>query len=116
MGKPEKEIINNFLSNLKDNQRFFRINAGMGWVGQYTKNNNMLIIKNPRPLYAAPEGWPDITGWETVTITPDMVGQKIAVFSVVEVKTGSLKLSEKQNRFKELILKMGGRFEELRPS
>ena len=47
-------------------------------------------------------------------ITPDMVGQKIAVFSVVEVKTGSLKLTDKQNRFKELILKMGGRFRELR--
>ena len=61
-----------------------------------------------------PEGWPDLTGWETVVITPDMVGQKIAVFSVVEVKTGSLKLTDKQNRFKELILKMGGRFRELR--
>ena len=114
MGFKEKNLINEFLSNLPENMRMFRTNSGMGWAGKSVKKGDITLIKNARPFHGMPEGWPDITGWETITITPDMVGQKIAVFSVVEVKTGSLKLSDKQNRFKELILKMGGQFTELR--
>jgi len=114
MGFKEKNLINEYLSNLPENMRMFRTNSGMGWAGKSVKNGDITAIKNARPFHGMPEGWPDLTGWETVVITPDMVGQKIAVFSVVEVKTGSLKLTDKQNRFKELILKMGGRFRELR--
>ena len=116
MGFKEKNLINEFLSNLPENMRMFRTNSGMGWAGKSVRKGDMIIIKNPFPLHCMPEGWPDITGWETVTITPDMVGQKIAVFSVVEVKTGRLKLSDEQNKFKDLIQRMGGIFRELRPS
>ena len=114
MGSKEKNLINDYLSNLPGNMRMFRTNSGMGWAGKSVRKDDAIIIKNARPFHGMPEGWPDLTGWETVVITPDMVGQKIAVFSVVEVKTGSTKLSKKQNQFKELILKMGGRFLELR--
>ncbi len=114
MGAKEKNLINEYLLNLPENVRMFRTNSGMGWAGKSVKKGDITLIKNARPFHGMPEGWPDLTGWETVVITPDMVGQKIAVFSVVEVKTGSTKLSKKQNQFKELILKMGGRFLELR--
>jgi len=114
MGAKEKNLINEYLLNLPENVRMFRTNSGMGWAGKSVRKDDAIIIKNARPFHGMPEGWPDLTGWETVVITPDMVGQKIAVFSVVEVKTGSTKLSKKQNQFKELILKMGGRFLELR--
>jgi hypothetical protein len=114
MGFKEKNLINEYLSNLPENMRMFRTNSGMAWAGKSVRKDDAIIIKNARPFHGMPEGWPDLTGWETVVITPDMVGQKIAVFSVVEVKTGSTKLSKKQNQFKELILKMGGRFLELR--
>jgi hypothetical protein len=114
MGFKEKNLINEYLLNLPENMRMFRTNSGMAWAGKAVKKGDAIIIKNARPFHGMPEGWPDLTGWETVVITPDMVGQKIAVFSVVEVKTGSTKLSKKQNQFKELILKMGGRFLELR--
>ena len=116
MGFKEKNLINEYLSNLPENMRMFRTNSGMGWAGKSVKKGEMVIIKNPFPLHCMPEGWPDITGWETVEITPDMIGQKIAVFSVVEVKTGRLKLSDEQNKFKDLIQRMGGIFRELRPS
>lgn len=114
MGFKEKNLINEYLSNLPENMRMFRTNSGMGWAGKSVKKGDITLIKNARPFHGMPEGWPDITGWETIEITPEMVGSKIAVFTAVEAKTGSLKLSDKQNRFKEIIEKMGGRFRELR--
>ena len=114
MGFKEKNLINEFLSNLPENMRMFRTNSGMAWAGKSTLKGEFRIIKNARPFWGLPEGWPDLTGWTEIEITPDMIGQKIAVFTAVEAKTGSLKLSEKQNRFKEIIEKMGGIFRELR--
>lgn len=104
----ESEAIKKRLLSQAPNERLFRINAGMGYTGSSCKKTgNVMFIKNPFPLRAAPEGWHDICGWETVEITPEMVGQKIARFKFVEVKmTG--KLSRLQNKFKELLESMGG--------
>ena len=112
MAQKEKQIINQILKNLPVNQRLFRINAGTGWIGKIAgiiKDRDILMIQNPRPLRAAPEGWPDLCGWEEIEITPDMVGSKIARFFAVEVKASG-KLSYRQKKFKEIIEKMGGRF------
>lgn len=114
MGVKERNLINEYLLNLPENVRMFRTNSGMAWAGKSTLKGEFRIIKNARPFHGMPEGWPDITGWTTIEITPDMIGQKIAIFSVVEVKTGRLKLSDKQNKFKDLIQRMGGIFRELR--
>jgi len=114
MGFKEKNLINEFLSNLPENMRMFRTNSGMAWAGKAVKKGDITLIKNARVFWGMPEGWPDLTGWTEIEITPEMIGQKIAVFTAVEAKTGSLKLSEKQNRFKEIIEKMGGIFRELR--
>lgn len=67
-------------------------------------------MDNPRPLHAAPTGWPDLCGWETVVITPDMVGKRMALFLAVEVKATG-KLSLEQKKLKRLIEKMGGKYE-----
>ena len=69
----------------------------------------MMIIKNPFPLHAAPEGWGDLVGWTSVKITPDMVGQTMAIFTMEEVKATG-KLSKAQERFRDIILRMGGIF------
>lgn len=114
MGYKEKNLINEYLSSLPENVRMFRTNSGMAWAGKSTLKGEFRIIKNARPFHGMPEGFPDLAGWTEIEITPDMIGRKIAVFTAVEVKTGKLKLSDKQNKFKELILKMGGRFLELR--
>ncbi len=113
MGQAERDIINDILINLKDNERLFRTNSGMGWAGKSTKKGEFTIIKNARPFHGMPEGWPDLTGWTQVEITPEMVGRTVAIFTTVEVKTGKLKLTEKQSGFKNLIERMGGIFKQL---
>lgn len=120
MSQKEKNIINKRLLALDGKtQRRFRINAGRGWMSndvtwQTVGKNKLLTLKNPRILNAAPEGWPDLCGWDTVEITQDMVGQKIAVFVGEEVKTGRLKLSKVQKMFGDVLSKMGGMFRVIR--
>jgi hypothetical protein len=107
MGKKERDRINERLMSLSENERMFRINAGMGWAGQVTRKGRFVVIDNPRPFHGAPDGFPDLCGWTTVEITPDMVGRRVAVFTAEEVKaTGEL--SPGQERFRDVIIRMGG--------
>jgi hypothetical protein len=111
MGHKEAEIIKKRLLALADNERLFRINAGMGWQGQTVKHDGQVIIlKNPRPFHGAPNGWPDLTGWQTVEITPDMVGQKVAIFTGVEVKAPGDRMRPDQERLRDVIRRMGGQY------
>lgn len=113
MGHKEKKIINEVLLNLPKNKRLIRVNAGMAWSGKIVKREKqVLILKNPRPFHGVPAGWPDLIGWEEITITPDMVGKKLAVFCGEEIKATG-KLSAPQKAFKKLLLKMGGIFREI---
>lgn len=110
-GQKESCRIRDILSEVNpETERLFRINAGMGWVGKLVKHDRakgLLTLKDPRPLHAAPLHWPDVCGWETVEITPEMVGKKVAVVKFVEVKvTGGL--TPGQAAFRDLVLKMGG--------
>lgn len=69
--------------------RLFRNNVGTGWVGGPTSRtrDGAIVLKNPRPLHAGlVRGSADLIGWKSVTVTPGMVGQKLAVFLSVEVK------------------------------
>jgi hypothetical protein len=84
----------------------------MGWIGRVLKHTGeMIALANPRPLRAAPEGWPDLFGWKTITITQEMVGRKIAVARAVEVKAGNDKLRTEQAKFRKIFESMGGLYE-----
>lgn len=57
------------------------------------------------------KGSSDLIGWTPVTITPDMVGSKIAVFTAVEVKKnkfGKYRATEDQKRFISAVQANGG--------
>lgn len=53
-------------------------------------------------------GGSDLLGWRTVTITPEMVGQSLAVFAAIEVKTERGKLTQEQANFIERVQQYGG--------
>ena len=54
------------------------------------------------------KGSSDLIGWTSREITADMVGQKIAVFTAIEVKTPTGKVSEVKENFISLVKKHGG--------
>lgn len=68
--------------------RLFRTNVGLAWVGDSVVKlkNGDVLLKNGRPFKAGVEGMSDLGGWVSKIITPDMVGQRIAQYTVLEVK------------------------------
>lgn len=53
-------------------------------------------------------GSSDLIGWQSVLVTPDMVGQRVALFVAVEVKTSTGRLSAPQRHFLETAKMAGG--------
>jgi hypothetical protein len=53
-------------------------------------------------------GSSDLIGFTSKIITPDMVGQKVAIFTAIEVKTPKGKVSDTQYNFMNLVANHGG--------
>lgn len=53
-------------------------------------------------------GGSDLIGWRSVTVTPDMVGQKIAVFLAIEVKGERGYATDPQKNFIARVKSDGG--------
>ena len=96
----------------------FRNNVGMGWIGKSKRISTPttvklmpgdVIIQNARPLHAGLcEGSSDLIGWTKRTITADMVGKEVAIFTAVEVKNDSGRASAPQLNFIQRIREAGG--------
>ena len=88
----------------------FRHNVGLGWSGRLISHSpEKTVLANARPLHAGlQKGAGDLIGWKTITITPDMVGKKIAVFSSVEAKTKSGAITDEQVNWINVVRSAGG--------
>lgn len=53
-------------------------------------------------------GSSDLIGWHSVVVTPKMVGSRVAIFTAVEVKTSSGKLTKEQVNFIQNVKMSGG--------
>ena len=98
--------------------RIFRQNVGTGWAGEFFKpametsvrvSPRDVVVKNARPLKAGLcTGSSDLIGWQSITITEDMIGKRVAIFTAIEVKHGSTRTTEEQKRFIESVNNSGG--------
>ena len=76
--------------------------------------NNVGMYKDQRGnviRYGLCKGSSDLIGWTPVTITEDMVGKKIAVFTAIEVKlnkNGKYKATDLQKAFISAVKSAGG--------
>ena len=103
--------------------RLFRQNVGRGWVGNSTPFRSRqtitvgpgdVLVRNARPLIAGLcPGSSDLIGWRTVEITPEMVGQRVAVFAALEVKDRG-KITTEQANFLRVLGEAGGIAAEVR--
>lgn len=87
-----------------------RNNVGTGWVGSVLRHSGgEMVLKFPRPLRAGLEkGSADLIGWTEVVVTEAMVGQRLAVFTSVEVKSGSGRLEPDQRDWRDKVTAAGG--------
>ena len=102
----------------KTNVRIFRNNIGKCWIGKSKmfSQPTMVNVKAGDVLIQSARyfdaglcvGSSDLIGLKSIEITPVMVGTKVAVFTAVEVKTPTGKVSDDQINFINMVNKMGG--------
>lgn len=87
----------------------------MYWLSQipgvrvFRNNVGQAIQEDGRRIrYGLHRGSSDLIGWTSVTITPEMVGHKVAVFTAVEVKTATGQPTQEQTNFIEQVRAAGG--------
>ena len=98
----------NLLSNEAYVQNKIRLAVGSGDVRLFRNNTGALLDMQGRLVkFGLCKGSSDLIGFRSITITPDMVGQKIAVFSAIEVKDKG-KATVEQKNFINIINNAGG--------
>lgn len=98
--------------------RLFRNNTALAWVGKafhakhiqtITVNPGDVVIRSARPLHAGLcVGGSDYIGWYPLTISHDMVGLTVAIFSGVEIKSPGKRATKEQQNFIDVIKSSGG--------
>jgi hypothetical protein len=90
-------------------QQHIRLTCSRGPVRLYRNNCGVLQDRRGVPVrYGLQPGSSDLIGWRTVTVTPEMVGQRIAVFTSIEVKAASGRLRPEQRQWLDAVQAAGG--------
>lgn len=90
-------------------QQEIRIACSNGNTRLFRNNTGTLKDANGRPVqFGLCKGSADLIGWRTVTITPEMVGQQVAVFTSIEVKTATGRLRPEQQQWLDAVQAAGG--------
>ncbi len=90
-------------------QQEIRIACGTGDTRLFRNNTGTLRDQHGRPVqFGLCKGSADLIGWRTVTVTPDMLGQRIAVFLSIEVKTPTGRLRPEQRQWLDAVQAAGG--------
>ena len=74
--------------------------------------NQVGSLPDPRTgrlvTFGLARGSADLIGWRTLVVTPEMVGQRIAVFTSLEIKTATGRLSPAQTHWLHAVRTAGG--------
>lgn len=119
MANKEHALQNGIRNALAGRALIFRANVGKAWQSNdvvkvprqmpVVMGPRDVLLRNARPFETGlPPGFADLFGLVAVEITPDMVGQKLAVFTALEVKDGA-RVSPLQRNFINAVNDNGGR-------
>jgi len=74
--------------------------------------NQVGSLPDPRTgrlvTFGLARGSADLIGWRTVVVTPDMIGQRLAVFTSIEVKTPTGRIRPEQHAWIGAVHGAGG--------
>jgi hypothetical protein len=90
-------------------QQEIRIAISNGDCRVFRNNTGTLRDQNGRPVqFGLCKGSADLIGWKRVTITPEMVGSTVAVFTSIEVKTPTGRIRPEQQQWLDAVQAAGG--------
>ena len=90
-------------------QQHIRLACSIGTCRLFRNNTGTLKDANGRPVqFGLCKGSADLIGWTTRTITPEMVGTQVAVFTSIEVKTPTGRLRPEQRQWLDAVQAAGG--------
>ena len=90
-------------------QQHIRLTCSTGSTRLFRNNTGTLRDQHGRPVsFGLARGSADLIGWRTVTITPEMVGQQVAVFTSIEVKTPTGRVKPEQQQWLDAVQAAGG--------
>ena len=90
-------------------QQHIRLTCSTGATRLFRNNTGTLRDQHGRPVsFGLCKGSADLIGWRTVTVTPEMVGQQVAVFTSIEVKAASGRLRPEQRQWLDAVQAAGG--------
>ena len=90
-------------------QQEIRLTCSTGSTRLFRNNTGTLRDQHGRPVqFGLCKGSADLIGWRTVTIKPEMVGQQVAVFTSIEVKTPTGRVQPEQQQWLEAVQAAGG--------
>lgn len=111
MAKQEKNIQSSILLTLSEaGSTVWRNETAGAWVGRLVYRDGQIVTLAGACMIQAGlcVGSSDILGITPVTITPDMVGRTVGVFTAVEVKAAKGRVSLEQQRFIDAVKRAGG--------
>lgn len=89
-------------------QNTIRLALGRGPIRLWRNNTGALKDQQGRLVtFGLCKGSSDLIGWRSVTVTPDMVGSKLAVFVAIEVKDKG-RPTQEQLAFVKTVRDAGG--------
>ena len=90
-------------------QQHIRIACSTGDTRLFRNNTGTLKDQHGRPVqFGLCKGSADLIGYRTITITPDMLGQQVAVFLSIEVKTPTGRIRPEQQAWMDTVQAAGG--------
>ncbi len=90
-------------------QQRIRLACSIGTCRLFRNNTGTLRDINGRPVtFGLCKGSADLIGWRSVTITSEMVGQQVAIFSSIEVKAATGSIRPEQQQWLNAVQAAGG--------
>ena len=90
-------------------QQRIRLACGHGPVRLWRNNSGALVDQQGRLVrFGLCKGSSDLIGLRTLVITPDLVGERLAQFVALEIKTARGVVSPEQRAFLALVEQLGG--------
>ena len=90
-------------------QQHIRLACSIGSCRLFRNNTGTLRDINGRPVsFGLCKGSADLIGWTVRTITPEMVGQTVAIFTSIEVKAATGRIRPEQQQWLNAVAAAGG--------